>query len=310
MQRSNPTSPHPSEGQHPPPPSPPPSPHQNQNQDQNQGQVNSFPSLDNHSQQNHQQYDQEGGEGQEDIEQYSDAAPPSSQLVKYGSNLPPQPPTGLIVDRVISLPPQVSFPPQQRSQYQDQQQQGNDQRFEIPTYRSSPQQQRQGPNTSPSFPTQTPVKNLFARPPLNPSPQINSSPLRTPNRPADPSGRMTTDPIATSRMKQNTTSEGTTYSLAAPLAGKQVLMRRVSRGVNAPFKVPFLDGSPGHKEKEREMDKSRVNVGGGVVEGEETERHQVQIPSRGMRADQQQDHQMLSAKKEAAQKRAQAIQVS
>jgi hypothetical protein len=111
-------------------------------------------------------------------------------------------------------------------------------------------------------------------------------------------------------MKQISTSEGTTYSLAAPLAGKQVLMRRVSRGVNAPFKVPFLDGSPVHKDKDKEMDKSRVNVGGGVVEGQEKESHQIQIPSREMSADQQQDHQMPSAKKEAAQKRAEAVRVS
>jgi hypothetical protein len=302
MQRSNPPSPHPSEGQQLPPPTQ--GNHtQNEDQNQNQGQVNSFPSLDNHSQQNHQQCDQEGGdgqevgEGQEDIEEYNDALPPSSQLVKYGSNLPPlsQSTTGLIVDRVISLPPHNSFPPPQ-------------QRYEIPAYRPSPESQyqpQQAPTTSPrSNPTQTPRKNLFARPPSNPSPQINSSPLQTPNRPYDSSSRLTTDPIATNRMKQNTNSEGTTYALPPPNGGK-VLVKRASKGVNGGFKVPW-QSSPG-QEKEKKVEESsrdgEKEKGGGQQEKTST-------PNRAPSLEERQIHPVMSAQRVAAQKRAEAVQVS
>ena len=303
MQRRNPTSPHSSEGQHPPPP--PPTPHQNQNQDQNQGQVNSLPFLDNHPQQNHQQYDQEGGEGQEDIEQYSDAAPPSSQLVKYGSNLPPQPTTGLIVDRVISLPPRNSFPPQQRSQYQ-QQQQGNNQRYDIPAYRPLPDQQRQAQmsTTSPQPNSiQTPRKNPFANLPPKPSPQINSSPLKTPNRPSDPVSRLNTDPVATNRMKQSTNNEGTTYALPPPNGGK-LLVRTASKGVNGKFKVPWI-ASPG-QEREKKIDQgSSKDTGDQQGAGQEGK-----PPTRAPSVEEQQVLQILSAQKAEAQKRSQAVQVS
>ena len=314
MQRSNSTSPHHSERQHPPPT---PNQHHDHQQTQNQDQVNSFPSSDNHSQQHNQQYDQEGGEGQvvregeENIEQYSDAPPPSSQLVKYGTNLP-QSTTGLIIDRVISLPPHNSFPPQQRNQYQGQQQQGKDQRYEIPAYRPSSNQQQQrhqGLTTSPrpdppSLPVQTPVKNLFARPPAGPSPQVNSSPLHTPSRPSDPVSRLITDPIATNRIKQNTTSEGTTYALPPPNGGK-VLVKRASKGVNGGFKVPWM-ASPG-QEKENEK---KVDQGGSKDVGEEKGKIPGPTPTRAPSVEEQQVLQMLSAQKVAAQKRAQAVQVS
>jgi hypothetical protein len=297
MQRSNPTSPHPSDGQHPLPPSP----HQNQNQDQNQNQnqVISFPSLSNdHSQ---SQFDTQE-QVQEDIEEYSDAPPPSSQLVKYGSNLP-QPISELKFDRVISLPPQNSFPPQQqRNQYQHQQQ-GNDQRFEIPAYRPSPQQRQQARTTSPSLPTQTPKRNLFARPPPGPSPQTSSSPLQTPNRPSDPTSRLTTDPVATSRMKQTTSSEGTTYALPPP-NGTKVLVRTASKGVNGKFKVPWI-ASPG-QEKEKKIDQgSSKDIGDQQGAGQEGK-----TPTRAPSVEEQQVVQMLSAQRAAAQKRSQAIQVS
>ena len=300
MQRINPTSPHTSDGQH-----PPPDPHQNGNQDQNQdqGQGRSFPSLPDN---NTQSQLGEEVQGRDDVDEYNDAPPPSSQLVKYGSNLPPQPTAEFHIDRIISLPPKNPFPPHQVNQYQHQQPQVSNPRLEIPSYRpSSTKQQRQteGPITSirPVNPTQTPKKNPFANPPPDRSPQINSSPLQTPNRPSDPSNRLSTDPIATNRMKQNTNSEGTTYSLPPPNGGR-VLVKRASKGVNGGFKVPWP--APPGIEKEKE-EKAERGVGGTVGEERKT-----LTPNRALSAEEQQIQQLLSEQRVAAQKRAQAVQVS
>jgi len=298
MQRTNPTSHHPSDGQH-----PPPNPHQKEHQDQDhdQGQGNSLPSLpDNNTQSPNVGQD----EGQEDIEDYNDAPPPSSQLVKYGSNLPPQPTAEFHIDRIISLPPKNTFPTHQANQSHHRQIQVSNQRSEIPPYRASSEQQRQNqaPITSPrSIPTQTPTTNPFANPPPDRSPQINSSPIQTPNRPSDPSNRLSTDPIATNRMKQNTNSEGTTYSLPPPNGGR-VLVKRASKGVNGGFKVPWI--APPGIEKEKE-EKAERGAGGTVEEERKT-----LTPTRAPSAEEHQIHQLLSAQRVAAQKRAQAVQVS
>ena len=298
MQQNHPTAPHTSDGRR-----PPPNPHQNGNQDQNhdQGQGNSFPSLPDNTTQ-HQNVGQD--EGQEDIEDFYDAPPPSSQLVKYGSNLPPQSTAEFYIDRIISLPPKNTFPPHQANEYQPQQPQVNDRRLDIPSYRAASEQQRQvqAPIISPrTIPTQTPKKNPFANPPPDRSPQINSSPLQTPNRLSDPSNRLSTDPIATNRMKQNTNSEGTTYSLPPPNGGR-VLVKRASKGVNGGFKVPW-GPSPG-QDKEKE-EKAERGAGGTVGEERKT-----LTPASAPSVEEQQIHQLLSAQKMAAQKRAQAVQVS
>jgi len=297
MQQNNPTSLHTSDGQN-----PPPNPNQNGNQDQNedQGQGDSFPSPPGN---NTQSQNVGQVEGHEDIDDYNDAPPPSSQLVKYGSNLPPLPTAGFHIDRIISLPPKNTFPPQQVNQYQHQQPQVSNPRLEIPSYRpSSTKQQRQteGPITSirPVNPAQTPKKNPFANPPPDRSSQVNSSPLQTPKRPSDPSNRLSTDPIATNRMKQNTNSGGTTYSLPPPNGGR-VLVKRASKGVNGGFKVPWI-APPGIEKEEEE----KAGRGAGGTVGEE---RKTLTPNRAPSAEEQQIHQLLSAQKMAAQKRARAV---
>lgn len=332
MQRTNPTSPHLSDGQQRPPPAQN-NGNENQSHDQNQNQVSSLPS---HADDRSFDQVQDGG-GQEE----HDAAPPSSQMVKYGTNLPPKTSVSsaeLIFERVISLPPTNSFPPPNdtsqsdrnlynqggtRPQYQNQVRQDHDghgKAYEIPPLRPRAEQHQyqQSPiglnkviSCSPTqiqVQAQTPRRNPFANPPPSPSTaQVASSPLQTPNRPSDPTFRLPTDPVATNRLKQNTTAEGTTYSLPAPNAGKQVLVKRASRGINAAFKVPFLTGSgpPGQKDLEKKID-----AGDGDGDGDSQERSQQgRTPSREMSADEQQIHQLMSAKKEAAQKRAHAVQV-
>jgi len=102
-------------------------------------------------------------------------------------------------------------------------------------------------------------------------------------------------------MKQNTNSEGTTYSLPPPNGGR-VLVKRGSKGVNGGFKVPWIAPPGIEKEKEEKAERG----GGGTVEGE----RKTLAPARAPSAEEQQIHQLLSAQRAAAQKRAQAVQVS
>jgi hypothetical protein len=117
---------------------------------------------------------------------------------------------------------------------------------------------------------------------------------------------MTTDPISTSRMKQNTTSEGTTYVLPPPNGGK-ILSKRPSKGVNGGFKVPW-QASPG--EKDKKTDEGASKDAGEEKGGGQQGKTLTPTPTRAPNVEEQQVVQMLSAQKVAAQKRAQAVQVS
>lgn len=340
MQQTYPTSPHPAQGEQ-------QSPHdkgnthqdqihegdQGQNRGEEESLVFTLPSQ-NETQSQENQGDQENG--------HDDAPPPSSQLVKYGTNLPPtKSHAELMVERIISLPPipfpspnrnlntnsnQVQVPHQQRYQQAQEGQQGDQGRYQLssPPDRQYPNQQVQAPTQSIpiSHPSQTSRRNPFANPPPSPSGiQVNSSPLQTPNRPSDPSSRFTTDPVATSRLKQATTAEGTTYALPPPQGGNRLVKSR-SRGLSQAFKVPFLAGSPGQKTLEKEEkengSKSKVDggVGGeaqrGVGEGQERGTGQAaKTPHRNTTSVGEQVRQALMAQKSAAtEKRAQAVQVS
>lgn len=336
MQRTNPTSPHPSDGQQRPPPAQN-NENENQSHDQNQNQVSSLPS---HADDRSLGQGQDGG-GQEEHSE----APPSSQMVKYGTNLPPKTSVSSaesIFERVISLPPTNSFPPpnhtsqsdrnlhnqsQNQPRYQNQVQQDHDGKaYEIPPFRTraeqhqhqqSPTRQNQVISCSPTqiqVQAQTPRRNPFANPPPSPSTaQVAFSPLQTPNRPSDPTARLSTDPVATNRLKQNTSAEGTTYSLPAPNAGRQVLVKRASKGINGGFKVPWSAGSPNANANDQSQsnneNKSGEDQGAKEVEGRENGQDQ-KVPAREISAEQQQISLMLSAQKEAMQKRAKAVQVS
>jgi len=272
-------------------------------------------------------------------------------MVKYGTNLPPKTSAELIFERVISLPPTNSFPPPTntfpppnhttqsnrnlynqggtRPQYQNQVQQDHDghgKAYEIPPFRTRAEQHQQSPTRQnqiilPSLThnqvqaqAQTPRRNPFANPPPSPSTaQVASSPLQTPNRLSDPTTRLPTDPVATNRLKQNTTAEGTTYALPAPNAGKQVLVKRASRGINGGFKVPWSAGSPNANANDQTQstneNKSGEDQGAKEVDSRENGQNR-EVPALEISAEQQQISLMLNAQKEAMQKRAKAVQVS
>jgi len=104
-------------------------------------------------------------------------------------------------------------------------------------------------------------------------------------------------------MKQNTTSEGTTYALPPP-NGAKVLVRTASKGVNGKFKVPWM-ASPGQEKEKRVDHRSSKDIGDqqGAGQGGKP-------PTRAPSVEEQQVVQMLSAQRAAAQKRAEAVQVS
>jgi hypothetical protein len=105
-------------------------------------------------------------------------------------------------------------------------------------------------------------------------------------------------------MKQNTNSEGTTYALPPPNGGR-VLVKRASKGVNGGFKVPWM-ASPGQEKDKKVEEGSRdgeQEKGGGQQEKTST-------PNRVPSLEERQIHQVMSAQRVGAQKRAQAVQVS
>jgi hypothetical protein len=104
-------------------------------------------------------------------------------------------------------------------------------------------------------------------------------------------------------MKQSTNSEGATYALPPPNGGK-VLVKRASKGVNGGFKVPW-QASPG--EKEKKVEGSSKDTGDQQGEGQNGK---TPTPTRAPSVEEQQVVQMLSAQRAAAQKRAEAVQVS
>jgi hypothetical protein len=309
----------------------------NQDHDQGQNQSQVHTSLPSHL----EAYSQDQGQdGQQD--EYNDAPPPSSQIVKY---TPPQASQASVGVRVISLPPLDSFPPSTQTSYpilnqynqvQSRNQQGyhhQQQGEQRNQPQRSPNQQHvnhsnQGQQRAPinlpslhsppsnqiQIQSQTPNKNPFANAPPPPSPTITqsaSSPLQTPNRPSDPNSRLSTDPVPSKQLRP-ATSEGSTYTLPPP-PGKQVqLGKRSSKGLGAPFKVPFPAGSPGQKELDKEKAGFKPKDGT-ENEGQAQEGVNAPIqrtPGRGPSADEQRDRQIPSEKSQVAVKRAEAVKVS
>jgi hypothetical protein len=91
-------------------------------------------------------------------------------------------------------------------------------------------------------------------------------------------------------------------------------MKKPSKGVNGEFKVPWGAGSPHQAEAQKKEEGL-----GGIGTGQEEARAESKPPTREPSLEEQQIHQLMSAKKaeaaqarkeEAAQARAQAVKVS